>query len=378
MWSKKRPELFWVIFDTSQYRPYYADVHELLATPAGVIMRYQYRADLLTPEATSLAKAGKRTRVIFAYSQHDCHYTRTDGKTEPVDEQATTKVIPTRLGTMVNVIKDGGRFYFDFVVEEYPRFVEAIVDPYFASLMSAGQAPPEKWVGTSNDWPVFDALAEGDPAENWQRLVDVLGREPIQFAKDAFWRIHGPFTKSGRLVRPRTVKEKADGRLRQLRTDFLMLENRTWKFQLISSIGRNVPPDRLDFTVQITSTDTNAVRVAGSGQVDARHYDEKAVEYTTEPMPPFRTRAVDLEFKTTPEGVWPAGPALKIRCSVRKSHIVSTLGVLSGVAAVLLGVIGGSALFKYDVLNGLYLLGLGLLLGAIAKYMLMGKIEFGR
>jgi|ERR1035437_3211926 hypothetical protein len=157
-----------------------------------------------------------------------------------------------------------------------------------------------------------------------------------------------------------------------------MFENRTWKFQLVSSVARDVPPDRPNFTVQVTSSDPNVLKIAGSGQCDVRHYDERSVEYSTEPMTPFRNRPVDVVLKTDPGGIWPMGPRLSIRHSVRKSHIVSIIGVLSGVAAVWLATIGGSELFKSDVLNGIRLVGSGLVLGAIAKYMLTGKIEFGK
>jgi hypothetical protein len=96
-------------------------------------------------------------------------------------------------------------------------------------------------------------------------------------------------------------------------------------------------------------------------------------------MPPYRTDHADLIFQTTPTTeTWTAGAKLEIRHNIRKSHWISTLGVLSGAFAVGLLGFGGSKLFENDALNGAIIVVLGLLLLAAAKYMLTGSIEFGK
>ncbi len=40
-----------VVFDTCTRSHYYADVHQLLALPAGTILRYDYQEKYFSPEA---------------------------------------------------------------------------------------------------------------------------------------------------------------------------------------------------------------------------------------------------------------------------------------------------------------------------------------
>jgi hypothetical protein len=44
---------FFVIFDTCTHAAYYGDVHEVLALPAGAIVRYEYKRYLFKPEAAA-------------------------------------------------------------------------------------------------------------------------------------------------------------------------------------------------------------------------------------------------------------------------------------------------------------------------------------
>ena len=47
---------YWVIFDTCSVPEYYRDLHTVLASPSGAVVRYSYRAKYLTEEAIELAK----------------------------------------------------------------------------------------------------------------------------------------------------------------------------------------------------------------------------------------------------------------------------------------------------------------------------------
>ena len=62
---------FFVIFDTCTHAAYYGDVHEVLALPAGAIVRYEYKRYLFKPEAAAtldgFANAPVFVGVVWVY-----------------------------------------------------------------------------------------------------------------------------------------------------------------------------------------------------------------------------------------------------------------------------------------------------------------------
>src|SRR5262249_52763830 len=152
-----------------------------------------------------------------------------------------------------------------------------------------------------------------------------------------------------------------------------------WHFQLVSSTPKQITQERPEYSVEAKCIGSDKLKIIGSGVYGLRHYDEQPVEYTSGDVPPYHTEQVDLSFHTVPTTEnWTAGAKLDIRHSIRKSHVISTLGVLSGAVAVGLLALGGSKLFENDALNGAIIVVVGLLLLAASKYMLTGKIEFSK
>src|ERR1700674_1058615 len=102
------PTECWIIFDTCTRQPYYQDVHNLLALPAGSILRYQYRKLRLTDKALAAVSAWQKwDAVLLVYAQ-----SRAYAKKEP-DPTAIFSFddmlwVPTRFATLRNLVKAPG------------------------------------------------------------------------------------------------------------------------------------------------------------------------------------------------------------------------------------------------------------------------------
>src|SRR5258708_33047965 len=93
----KTDDAFWVVFDTSQYPAYYRDVHDLIAAPRRFVLRYQYREDLLSDSARTLALKQKSLPVLLLYIQKNAIYARQANKSIPADENEKNLIVLTRL-----------------------------------------------------------------------------------------------------------------------------------------------------------------------------------------------------------------------------------------------------------------------------------------
>src|SRR5689334_5840571 len=62
---------WWVIFDTCTRPEYYQDVHNLLALPRDVLLRYEYRSKYLSPAAIQAATNPNTAPlwVLLVYAQ---------------------------------------------------------------------------------------------------------------------------------------------------------------------------------------------------------------------------------------------------------------------------------------------------------------------
>jgi len=376
----KKERTFWVIFDTSQYPAYYRDVHDLIAAPKGYVLRYQYRDALLAESAWEHVQANRELPILFLYAQKSSEYRREETKSLPSNDNAPTLFILTRVGRMRHMVREGGKVYFDFEVESYPDNNKATaINELMSPLVSSSEVPWTKWVTVSNNYELFQQLCAGSDEDNWRCLVELLGKSPIQFANDAFWRIKGPFLKNGKVVSAAARKVKVNGEVRRITSEYRWKENSLGFLQLVSSAPTQVSPHRPQYAVEAKVSGSEKLKIVGSGTYALRHYDEKPIEYTTLEMSPFRTDSADLILQTVPTSEsWTAGPRLEMRHVIRKGHMISLLGIASGLAGLGLTTLGGSKLFENDALNGVKILLIGLLLLTGAKYMLTGKLEFGK
>jgi hypothetical protein len=323
---------FWVIFDTSQFRGYYKDVHNLLAMPRGATMRYNYEVGLLTKAAREFVAVPIRP-ILFVYAQRQTEYHRVNGKSDPHDPNADYVYIPTRLGRMLKVVTLGDNYHFDFAVDGYP-----ITNPAFRGIMgdlkAKAEVPLGKYVCISDMHKGFQGVTAAEDQGAWAQIVELLGTPPMQFAQDAFWRLVGPFAKGDKLQEP----EVRDGVATYHAAEF-----QSYKFQLITDSGKLAVEKGLDFEVEAESSDT-VLTPQGSGKYPVRHYHYEDIAYGTGGPPAFFIgKGVELHLSTLPKENWPSGPDLSLRYIVSRNRIMFTLGVilaLVGVFLIALGFVG--------------------------------------
>ncbi len=366
----------WVIFDTCQYQNYYRDVHDVLACPAGTIRRYEYRRDLLSDDAVHLSTKRQRREVLLVYAQKRCAYTRCNSKADITDEQAEIDYVATRLASMLNVVVDGDRYYFDFALAEYPNQDATEFKEILAPLLSRGEVPWSKWVSTCIDGRKIRRLREAENGKCWTSVVNRLAAPPMQFCGDAFWRVAGPYDRKGRVLPTKTEWMRHDGQVRQAKSYFVMPESRTWHFELTSVTPYDPPGSRPDFEVKAASTDSTAVAIIGSGRYALRHYTAQQVEYRSEARLALLAAHVDVTLATEPSGPWPSGPAIELRHRVSKGGVRIFLGLLCGFIGLAALGFAMSKLAeqspKAQVVG--YIAGPLLLVAGV--YLLSGKIEF--
>jgi hypothetical protein len=336
------PQEFWVIFDTSTLRDYYQDVHNVLAMPEGFVVRYEYKTKYLSDAAIKLAEASGPRPLLLLYTQKEIDYPRaTNGTSAPRNPTGAADLLfATRVGTMVNVTRDGDNYYFDFQVAEYPNQDQAAMQAVHDALDAEGSAPwkNRKWVATSTLTDKLDVLKIGEPQQNWAEIVHRLSTAPIQFSGDAFWRLEGPFQPGSQAAtRPSLKYDTQAGRPPQARSFFPAAENSSWKFDLVSETS-----GKAQYDVEGKSSDTAVLTILGAPTYGLRQYTRKSIEYRAQSTALFGEAAADLTLETMPHnGEWPSGPKLTFRYELQRNWRRIALGLASGVVGLLLLTLSG-------------------------------------
>jgi hypothetical protein len=332
---------FWVIFDTSTLRDYYQDVHNLLAMPEGFVIRYEYRTKYLSDEAIKLAESAGARPVLFLYTQRDTEYPRnTDGTSFPRDRAGAELYFATRVGTMINVTRDGDNYYFDFQVAEYPNQDQGAIEAIRDELYVKGSVPLKngKWVATSSLMDKLEVLKLGETQQNWAEIVHRLSTPPVQFSGDAFWRVEGPFQPgNSTAIKPSLKYDTPSGRPPQARSFFYIPENSSWKFDLVSETS-----GKAQYSVEGKSSDTGTLTIMGTPTYGLRQYTRQDIEYRAQSTALFGQAAADLSLETVPHnGEWPSGPKLTFRYELQRNWRRIALGFASGIAGLLLLALSG-------------------------------------
>src|SRR5262249_31942415 len=158
--------------------------------------------------------------ILLIYAQKQYEYRRELNKSTPVNETAATSFVLTRAGTMKHIVKDGNKYYFDFQVEAYPDNSKvAEINEILQPSIAASQNTWNKWVTISESYEPYQALLAGTDEDNWRRIVEMIGRPPMQFANDAFWRLKGMSRQSGQSIEPTIRRIKQAGELRRVATE---------------------------------------------------------------------------------------------------------------------------------------------------------------
>lgn len=372
--------MFWVVFDTCTRPQYYEDVHNLLALPSGATIRYDYRQKYLSADAIVLSSGRQVVPVLLVYAQKNAPYSREGTSLQVPDGDLDVLWVATRVGRMLNVVKDADKYYFDFQVASYPNQNAGALDSILGPLRATGEVPWTKWVCTSTQDLSLRTLEGGDAQTNWAAIVNALGTYPMQFSNDAFWRLVGPFKGSqGRLRYPKLESLTESGRIRQRRSRYVMIENNTWRCEIVSDAPRSGTGGsaRPRYVVEASTTDDKAIKIIGNPTYELRTYTARTLEYRAQPVPVFAQRSADLTLSTSPKPTdWPTGPRIELRHVVRKSYLRVAVGILIGTAGMITGGLGVSRLFENDTLHGAVLAVGGALLLVAARFILSGKWEF--
>lgn len=190
-----------VIFDTCTKPDYYKDVHQVLASPAGAIIRYDYERKLWTDEAQSQAERLLRSResipALLLYGQVRDY---TKGAKDPsfMLTYDNAIFIPTRYATVVNfgveahANSERDNLYLhlemdQFVSPDNPELPKLIKELEKRKQLPFDREQAYKWVSKCPE-NVDVAMLSTRDEKNWTLVVDRFASAPSQFEGDVFWR----------------------------------------------------------------------------------------------------------------------------------------------------------------------------------------------
>jgi len=338
------PTECWVIFDTCTRQTFYQDVHNLLALPAGSILRYDYRSGRLSANALNAAQLWQKwDAVLLVYAQSRGYTKKSPDPTAifPFDDMLW---VPTRLATMRFLMKaPGDVYYFDLLLEGYPDIDDQATKKILFDLHQAGDIPYQKWVATAHDRPTDFSSSE----DGWNKIVDRLGIGPSQFAGDTFWRLQGGRPQVRLEVDQATRKES------QARSYFVIYEPDRLRFSLTTYTAQG--PAILERTLGVVMPANAPVDLEQSQSLPLRPYATQPLVLRANRSDLLDDRQISVRLTTTPDdGGWATGPNLDVLVQVRKKAwklIVGTLLVVIG------GVIASKGVI--DVVGASSIIGLG-------------------
>lgn len=345
---------FWVIFDASQLADYYADVHNLIALPAGATIRYDYHRNQLTDAAIEFAGKSAPSSALLLYEQKNVPYIRTETESRPANLNAPCLRVATRLGTVLNVVSEADRYYFDIQVGKYPAQTPADLSEILNGL---GDSHPwfaekdrfavGKFVCVSDADAAYVRIGLGDEHRNWQSVIKKLSRGTMQFAGDIFWRLSGPHKGAGKSRQaPHVAMDCESGAVRRAEAVYTIPRGTTWRFELTSDVGGQVA-GRPQYEAEVTSSDTALVKLSATSRFPLRRYSTQIVQFRAESAERFGSGSADLSFATVPKQTsWPSGPTFKLKFKTRENRIRLYSGVVVGVLGTIALIAGKSEFMK--------------------------------
>jgi hypothetical protein len=372
---------FWVVFDTSSRLAYYRDVHNLLAAPAGSIMRYDYRRKYLTEEVTAALDdktVSLPDHVLLAYAQHPT-YTRGAAAIPNIAAFDNALWVGTRLARMVCVTDAAGEYFFDFQVLGYPAQGPAFLG-IIQERFESGETPTSKYISFSANNASFADLTVGIDEERWAAIVETLALPPSQFAGDVFWRVVS-FKETGRPgpISFALTPDREGTEIRQMRAHLPVSESKVYSCEIAtkrSPANRHGGPPT-EYRIQVGSDERELLRVVGSGQIEVRQYTREHLEIECKSLGFLISRWAGVSLQTIPkDGEWVQGAELAVRVRVEKRWGVAVVSLIMLAAAVVLAPVSAWPLFQGTAHGVLPLAGLAgaVILGAVGATLWSGKL----
>jgi hypothetical protein len=327
-----------VVFDTCTRSQYYADVHQLLALPAGAILRYDYQEKYFSPEAFAYLRGLKEpdcpVDVILFYGQFN-DYAKGSGDPEPKNrllDVETAVLIPTRYARLRNVAVedrvggDGGSrsiIYFHMELSGFPDPDSPAIRPLLDMLAAKKELPFEKWVALAPEEADLSAFRQ-DGVQLWGKVVDRLATPPSQFHGDVFWRIDHLEKESGSERRTIVPQARATNRFGQQDyfSDYQLDPLSSYRVTLSSFVPAAEGKDLPDGTAVTIKADDGELLTIPEPKQEFRRNASSQFKIGVKAVADIKPRHVSLSLKTeVPDQKSPYTPG-----SVADISVVTSIG----------------------------------------------------
>lgn len=352
-----------IIFDTCTKPEYYKDVHIVLASPNGAIVRYDYERRLWTPEAQekveNLATDGNPVPALLMYGQVKS-FKKGDDDPSFMLTQDNAIFIPTRFAKVVNFAVDRkleserDNLYLHLQLDGYVSPQNPEIPKLVSALESRKELPFDqesayKWITACPDDIDESALSDNDEL-NWSHVVDAFASHPSQFAGDVFWRF-GQFTVTSanskfnalQLV-PRPTNKLGD--IDQFHHDFELDDSNEYEFSVSNHIPvaeeRELPPD---VSVSVREDASHLLSLPDES-VGLRRNASRTIKVGVSHINSLKKRYAKIVVETKVpehEGPYPPGSVIdNVTVSLSKNKSRVAMAIVSAIAAAPLALIAAN------------------------------------
>lgn len=349
---------FIVVWDTCTRPAYYADLHKVLASPAGLTVRYDYKrkrfdqksgqiiADLATIEHRSSSAV---IDVVIFYGEV-ADYTK--GAEDPSGDSVVSEMVPYRLGQIVSsrVLtgsddSQNDKLVYDIELQGYPDVVEFGRRAAHFREQVGNRRPFGVWHTYFEDDDLRTALipkTQEESRQNWGRVVEKL--QKLQFDDDSFWCLEGPYDAD---QQPLETNVRIVTYPSGLTKSILTVEDQK---DILFSVFNTEPVSeatakRKPRTIRVSAAGAVTVDRTGIGlrpySIDQLHVRGTSSSY-------WKGDLGSLQLKTEAddtESAFPVGPHLELTFEISRKKIRVMWGLASGIAAV----VGFTVLTKIQI-----------------------------
>ncbi len=316
-------------------------MHEVLALPAGAIVRYEYKRYLFKPEAAAMldgfanTPSGLPADTLLMYGEKRS-YRKGDKDPQEMLRWRDSVFTPTRSARIVGVARMSGASTEEDVFHMHLE-MRGFVDPHsplIAELVQGLEADSALPFGVKHQEHIWIALLPdslrkqrdrllSDNQQLWSRVVERLINLPTQFCDDAFWRVVRIETAAGTPVALEKRSTNEPNNPTRYQHDYPVEESKG--YQLV---------------VQTYSPDAHGHQIPGNATLAMTAYDDPngLIKLSTRPMAlvPNETKAQPFSIDTNDtlgaryagvlletqipdyEGTYPRGSLCHLTFAIRK------------------------------------------------------------